>query len=172
MLFPQCSIVSRTATLICLLAALLLSGCGYTTTNSQPSLFGNGTSTMHIREVKNATIYPWLNQSLRTAMYDEITNRHIAVMSGSSSADYAMVLDIKKFSIRSRVLGTKDETLSYTVSLTFVADVYDNATKELVWTSNDATISRAYSTNDERTTGDEITALLAQKLADKMRNTF
>ena len=172
MLFPKLSIFSRVAALMCLLAAITLTGCGYKTTNNQSSLFGDGTSTMQIREVKNATIYPWINQVLRTSMYDEITNRNIAVMTGSSSADYDMVINIKRFSTRSRVLGTKDETLEYTVRLTFVADVYDGVTNQLVWTSNDVTIERPHPTDDERLAGEEITELLVQKLADQMRSTF
>ncbi|MCT4536169.1 hypothetical protein [Halodesulfovibrio sp.] len=171
MTLPALSSVSRLCALICLLATLALSGCGYTFTNNQPSLFGDGSSTMRIREVKNSTIYPWITQVVRTAMYDEITDRNLAVMTASDKADYSMVIDVEKFTINSRIKGTKDETLEYTVTIIFSTSVYSKANK-LVWTSDKTTLSRSYPVSDERTAGVEIINLLVEKMADKMRNTF
>lgn len=171
MTLPTLSSVSRIFAVLCLLASLSLTGCGYSLTNNQPSLFGNGSSTMRIREVKNSTIYPWINQIVRSSMYDEITDRNIAMMTASESSDYSMVINITKFTIDSRVLGTKEETLEYTVALTFNAEVYDDK-NEQVWTSGSTSLSRAYPVSDARLAGTQITNLLVEKLADKMRNTF
>ena len=172
MLFPKYSTIVRAAAAFCLLAALTLTGCGYKVTNSQTSIFGDGSSTMFIRNVNNSTVYPWITQSLRTVMYDELTDRNIVKMTDSEDADYKMDIDISKFSTRSRVLGVKDEVLEYTVNLTFVANVYDGKTNELKWTSNSVSISRAYPTNDERLAGEEITRLLVEKIADQLRSSF
>jgi outer membrane lipopolysaccharide assembly protein LptE/RlpB len=126
---------------------------------------------MRIREVKNSTIYPWINQVVRSCMYDEITDRNIAVMTASESSDYSMVIDIEKFTINSRILGTKEETLEYTITLTFSATVYDSK-NEQIWTSNSTSLSRSYPTSDARFAGTQITDLLVQAMVDKMRNTF
>ncbi|MEZ6853382.1 LPS assembly lipoprotein LptE [Halodesulfovibrio aestuarii] len=171
MTLPTLSSASRILAVLCLLASLSLTGCGYSLTNNQPSILGNGSSTMRIREVKNATIYPWINQIVRSSMYDEITNRNIAIMTGSESADYSMVIDIEKFTISSRVLGTKDETLEYTVYLVFNATVYDNK-NEQVWSSGSTGRSRSYPVSDARLAGTQIANLLVQKMVDNMRNRF
>lgn len=171
MMLPRFSAVSRLCAILTLFAALTLTGCGYTFTNNQPSLFGDGSSTMRIREVKNSTIYPWINQVLRTSMYDEITDRDIAVMTGSEDADYSMVIDIQKFTIDSRVRGKKNETLDYTITLTFTVSVY-NKNNELVWASERTSLARSYPTSDARLAGTQISNLLVEKIVDKMRNTF
>ncbi|KAF1075434.1 LPS assembly lipoprotein LptE [Halodesulfovibrio sp. MK-HDV] len=171
MTFPTLSSASRIFAVLCLLASLSLTGCGYSLTNNQPSLFGSGSSTMRIREVKNSTIYPWINQVVRSCMYDEITDRNIAVMTASESSDYSMVIDIERFTINSRVLGTKEETLEYTITLTFSATVYDSKNEE-IWTSNSTSLSRSYPTSDARFAGTQITNLVVQAMVDKMRNTF
>lgn len=171
MTLPTLSSVSRIFAVLCLLASLSLTGCGYSLTNNQPSLFGTGSSTMRIREVKNSTIYPWINQVVRSSMYDEITDRNIAKITASESADYSIVIDIEKFTINSRILGTKEETLEYTVYLTFSAVVYDS-NNEQVWTSNSTSLSRSYPTSDARLAGTQIANLLVEKMVDKMRNTF
>ncbi|SIN69784.1 LPS assembly lipoprotein LptE [Halodesulfovibrio marinisediminis] len=170
MTLPTFSSVSRIVAALCLLASLTLTGCGYSLTNNQPSLFGNGSSTMRIREVKNSTIYPWINQVVRSSMYDEITNRNIAIMTASESSDYSMVIDIEKFTIDSRVLGSKEETLEYTVNLVFNTKVYDDKNKE-IW-SGSASLSRSYPVSDARIAGTQLANLLVQKMVDQMRNTF
>jgi len=104
-------------------------------------------------------------------MYDEITQRNIAVMTASESSDYSMVIDITAFTINSRVSGTKDETLEYTISLTFNATIYDSENKE-VWTSGSTGMSRAYPTSDARVAGTQVSRLIIERMVDKMRYEF
>lgn len=172
MQFPNFSYVARAVAAVCLLATLTLTGCGYKFTNDHPSIFGDGTATMRIKEVDNTTVFPWINQTLRSQLYDEITDRNIAIMTASESADYEMVIKISKFTITSRVLGTKRETLEYTVELEFEATVYGGEETEVVWGSGKTSISRAYPTSDARFAGTQITKLLVESIADKMRDTF
>lgn len=171
MTLPRFSSISRIITICCLLATVTLTGCGYTLTNNQPSVLGTGSSTVRIREVKNSTIYPWINQVVRSSMYDEITKRNIAIMTASESSDYSMVIDITAFTINSRISGTKDETLEYTISLTFNTIVYDDQNQE-VWTSGSTGLSRSYPTSDARFAGTQISRLIIERMVDKMRNEF
>ena len=156
-----------------LMVSLTLSGCAkYSFSQGGPSILGDGTKTLKIKEVDNPTMYPWLPFHLRSQLRDEIGARKLAVWVDEGRADYELRVKVKSFSLRSWARSSTDTSLIYTATLNAELIVYNGATNTQAWTSGPQTYSDQYETLEEATAVRETTRLLTRKLVDKMRHNF
>ena len=161
------------ALLICMtLMSLVLSACGYKLAADTPSILGDGTKTLKVKEVVNPTLEAWLPATIRSALRDEINARHLAVWVDSGPADYEISIDIKGYTSHEWMSSRYDVSMLYDNTITLNATIYDGTTNTVVWRSGNISYSdRSEETSRENTTGDIVTQIMS-RLAEKLRNTF
>lgn len=158
---------------LCLLCTgLLLSACGYKLAADTPSILGDGTKTLKIKEVSNPTLEAWLPAAVRSGLRDEITARHLAVWVDSGPADYEIQIDIKGYTSREWMSSRTDVAMLYDNKLTINATIYDGTTNSVVWQSGNISYSdRSEEVGQEGSTN-RLIAQLMSRLSEKLRNTF
>lgn len=166
----------RTAQLFfitCLLCTgMLLSACGYKLAADTPSVLGDGTKTLKIKEVTNPTLEAWLPASIRSSLRDAINARHLAVWVDQGPADYEIKVDIKGFTSRESMSSRTDVALLYDNSMTINATIYDGATNRVIWQSGDISYYDRSEDRSRENSSEEIITQIMSRLTEKLRNTF
>ena len=152
---------------------ILFCGCaGYRLAADSPSILGDGTRTLKIKEVDNPTLEAWLPHSIRSVLRDEIHARHLAQWVDESPADYEMTIKILAYTSREWLRDENDVALLFANNLTIEAIVYDGTTNREIWRSGAIAYSDVSETIGAKASAEEIIRQVARRLADKLRNTF
>ena len=135
-----------------LLSILNLSACGYKIQGQEESrytyktatILGDGSKSLRIDEVEQATLYPWLPFYVMQKVRDEINLRNIAEYSSSLDADYYAKIEILSFDVTAF-----DEDYYKTASLTSAdvrlnIDIFETNTNSKVWSSGTVAYSETY----------------------------
>ena len=160
------------ALLCLLLLCLFAGGCGYHLASSSPSILGDGSKTLKVKGVESPTLHPWLPNSIRSRLRDEIGARYLATWVDSGSADYEIQINVINFSTREWIRTEQDTTQVYSTSLSIQAIIYEGSTNKEIWRSRRIAYSEYGEQADEKQASGDIIAQVIRKLADEMRNTF
>ncbi|MDR2799799.1 MAG: hypothetical protein LBB52_00850, partial [Desulfovibrio sp.] len=79
---------------LCLALALFCAGCGYTLASDSPSVLGAGTKTLKVKGVDYPTLQPWLPNSIRSVLRDEVGARYLAQWVDSGPADFEIQINV------------------------------------------------------------------------------
>ena len=159
--------------LACLLCTgLLLTACGYKLAADSPSVLGDGTKTLKIKEVSNPTLEPWLPAAIRSELRDAITARHLAVWVDQGPADYEIKVNVVGFTSRESMSSRTDIAMLYDNQLTIQAVIYDGATNKVVWQSGNITYFDRSEERGREGTTEMLIEQLMSRLTEKLRNTF
>ena len=159
-----------------LLFALCLAGlasCGYKPAAFSPSIIGDGTKTLKIKEIDNPTLEPWLPHSIRSALRDEINARHMARWVDSGPADYEITIKVLALTQREGIHDRYDQPLLYENRMEVLAIVFDGATNTEIWRSGNIYYSdRTQNAPDNKTHSAGIISRTMHLVADALRSTF
>lgn len=164
---PQVLLV---ACLLC--TGLLLSACGYKLAADTPSILGDGTKTLKIKEVANPTLEAWLPASIRSGLRDAINARHLAVWVDQGPADYEISIDIKGFTSRETMSSRTDVAMLYDNTLSLNATIYDGTTNKVIWHSGTISYSDRSEDRSREDSSDDLITQIMSRLTEKLRNTF
>ena len=168
----------------CLLAALVLAGCGYQLTSREPSVLtrlSNSTAgpegqnelpTIKIKGINNPTLYISLEHQLRGAFRDAIANRNIARWKDSGLADYELQINITKYTMDGWGYSRSGDSVMYKAYLTMEAVIYSGETNQPVWNSGMVSLSRTYDTDNEREAAYSLALEVVDRIVDRMRSVF
>ncbi|MDR2605260.1 MAG: LPS assembly lipoprotein LptE [Desulfovibrio sp.] len=164
----------RTAALLlcCLLTAALCAGCGYTLATDSPSVLGDGNKTLKVKGVDFPTLHPWLPNTLRSILRDEIGARRLARWVDSGPADFTIQINVLSFTNREWISSELDTTQLFASSITLEAVVYSGAENREVWRSGKISYSEYEAQVDEKALSGSILKQIIRRLCDEMRNTF
>lgn len=157
----------------CLLCTgILLSACGYKLAADTPSILGDGTKTLKIKEVSNPTLEAWLPASVRSGLRDAINARHLAVWVDQGPADYEIKIDIKGYTSRETMSSRTDVAMLYDNRLAINATIYDGATNKVIWQSGEISYADRSEDRGRENSADDLIAQIMSRLTEKLRNTF
>ena len=155
------------------LLVCLLSGCaGYQFGAKQPSILGDGSKTLKVKEIDYPTLQPWLPFVLRSSLRDKINERYLAQWVDSGPADYEISLKVTSFTTHEWARDIDNNTLLYDTNLTVDAIVYSGSTNKEVWRSGPVRYADIVESPDEKKSANEMISRIMDRIADKMRNTF
>lgn len=155
-----------------LCSSLLISACGYKLAADSPSILGDGTKTLKIKEVKNPTLEAWLPAAIRSALRDEINARSLAVWVDSGPADYEIKIDIAGYTSREWMTSRTDVAMLYDNTLTINATVFDGTTNKEVWRSGNIGYSDRSEEPGRENSAESLIAQVMSRLTEKLRSTF
>lgn len=159
--------------LACLLCAgVVLSACGYKLAADTPSILGDGTKTLKIKEVANPTLEAWLPAAIRSGLRDAINARNLAVWVDQGPADYEIQIDIKGYTSRESMSSRTDVTMLYDNRLSLNATIYDGATNKVIWQSGTISYTDRSEGRGRESSSDELITQIMSRLTEKLRNTF
>lgn len=162
----------RSVLILGCLLALCLSACGYQLASRSESILGDGTKTIKIKGIDYPTLHPWLPNSIRSSLRDEIGARYLARWVDSGSADYEIQINVESFTSREWIRTEWDTSQMFSISIVLSAVIYDGSTNKEVWNSGSLYYSEYEETSDERGASGNIITQICRRLADKMRETF
>ena len=152
---------------------MLFCGCaGYRLAADSPSILGDGTRTLKIKEVDNPTLEAWLPHSIRSILRDEINARHLARWVDESPADYEMTIKVLAFTSREWIRDENDVAMLFANNLNIEAIVYDGTTNREIWRSGAIAYSDVSEIRGAKASTEEIIQQVARRLVDRLRNTF
>ncbi|MDR2669969.1 MAG: LPS assembly lipoprotein LptE [Desulfovibrio sp.] len=158
--------------LCCLLPASFCAGCGYTLATDSPSVLGDGLKTLKVKGVDYPTLHPWLPNTLRSLLRDEIGARRLARWVDSGPADFTIQINVLSFTNREWISSELDTTELFASSITLEAVVYSGAENREVWRSDKISYSEYEAQVDEKALSGSILKQIIRRLCDEMRNTF
>ncbi|MDR0827237.1 MAG: LPS assembly lipoprotein LptE [Desulfovibrio sp.] len=156
----------------CLVAALFCAGCGYTLASDSPSVMGEGLKTLKVKGVDYPTLQPWLPNSIRSVLRDEVGARYLAQWVDSGPADYEIQINVTSFTNRSWISSEIDTTEIFASSMTIVAVLYSASDNKEVWRSRPISYSEYEREVDEKVVSTTIIRQIIRRLCDEMRNSF
>ena len=163
----------RISLLLLVLCFVGLAACGYKPAAFSPSILGDGTKTLKIKEIDNPTLESWVPHSIRTALRDEVNARHLARWVDSGPADYEISIIVLALTQRESIHDRYDQPLLYDNLLRIRAIVYDGATNQEIWRSRDISYSdRVQNAPDNKTHSAGVISRTMQIVADELRATF
>lgn len=157
--------------LYCLAALPGLSGCGYGLAADVPTVLGDGEATLKITGVEQPTMYPWVVYTVRSAMRNELTSRHLAEWVDSGKAQYNMHIKINHFTMRSAVSSRADETLIYNGNVSMTVTIRQDEDNAEIW-RNTINYSNQFDSDDDESAARSLFEQAVRRVADRMRNTF
>ena len=176
--------LSSLALLGCVLAAILLAGCGYHLAARDPSVLtalSNSTATtgdesslptMKIKGISNPTLYISLEHQLRAAFRDAISNRKIARWQDFGLADYELQINIARYAMDGWGYSRSGDSVMYVAAATMEIVIYSSETNQEVWRSGQISLSRTYDTDSEQQAAYALSLEIAERLVDRMRSVF
>ena len=177
MWLPTNALSSRNAlwAAFALLAVLLLglSSCGYHLGADSPSIFKNSSKTLKIKGVDYPTLQQWLPFTIRSALRDEVTARHLVQWVDSGPADYEIQLRVDSYTTREWMRDEIDTiTQLYDASMGIEAIVYDGSTNKELWRSGIVYYSERLRDPNEQLAAGELVTQIVRRIVDRMRNKF
>ena len=163
--------VLRAVGTLCLLC-LLTSCAGYALEADSPSIFGDGTKTLKVKDVDYPTLQPWLPYTIRSALRNELNARHLVQWVDSGPADFEIRIKVISYTTREWMRDEIDRGMLYDSSMVMEATVFDGSTNKEVWRSGRLSYSDRLEQPNEQVAANDIVTQVVRKLADKMRNTF
>jgi hypothetical protein len=160
------------ALLCCLLAAFFCAGCGYTLAADSPSVLGDGLKTLKVKGVDYPTLHPWLPNTLRSILRDEVGARRLARWVDGGPADFTIQINVLSFTNREWISSELDTTELFASSITLEAILYSGAENREVWRSGKIGYSEYETRVDEKAIAGSILKQSIRRLCDEMRNTF
>lgn len=155
-----------------LFAACLAGGCGYSMESRQPTVMGDSSKRLKLRNVEQPTLYEWLGPSIRSAMRDEVNARKAATWVDSGDCDFNMDIRVRSFTLRSWLRDASQNTVMYEGKITLEATLYRCSDNAEVWRSGVLSYSESFDADTPDTASGKLTKRLAEKIVRKMRNTF
>ena len=162
--------VKKLILLLCIVFAV--SACGYHNSASEPSRVGKQYREIAINKVENPTLERWLEPKIRSLLRDEITRRGQMTWTGKSKAEALINIRIIELSDGSRILGNKDTTLKYDMTLKVQMKITSAADGALIWNSGPVSVTESYYTGQEDETRQLVTKLMVRRLVDKMNQAY
>ncbi len=162
--------VKKLILLLCIVFAV--SACGYHNSASEPNRVGEQYREIAINKVENPTLERWLEPKMRSMLRDEITRRGQLTWTDKSKAEALINIRIIELSDGSRILGNKDTTLKYDMTLKVQMKVTSAADGTLLWNSGPVSVTESYYTDQEDETRQLITKLMVRRLVDKMNQAY
>ena len=163
--------MSWRTSLICLLAACVLAGCGYGFSGKQaPSVLAPG-STLAISKIEHPTMDASLEHTLRRLLREELGNRGLAQWADEDAAQALLNVTVRRLLSRSEVKDQEDVTLRSYLEIHLDAEIRRSADKTLLWRSGPLSVRWSY-TGDEAAARREVLVLAVRELADRMRQAY
>jgi outer membrane lipopolysaccharide assembly protein LptE/RlpB len=164
---------TRHALLLTVLAALLLTGCGYQLSSMAPITLPKEQTRLYIAKVTNPTIESWIEPRLRSSLRDELTRRGGVQWVEPSLAETKVEVIVHSFSTSSSVKGEDDETVRSSASITLEVQLFDRQDHAMLWTSGRVTDQESYSGKAQRQEA-ALTAMeeAIRKSADRLSDQF
>ncbi len=158
---------------VLLFAACLFSGCaGYLPAADMPSVIGDGSKTLLIKEVDYPTLQPWLPYLIRNTLRDEVNARRLAQWVDSAPADYEISIKVNAYTTYEWMSDKIDRGILYDTTLTITAVVFEGNTNKEIWRSDPLSYSDRLELLNEQVAAEDLVKQLIRRLADAMRNTF
>ncbi|WP_027723157.1 LPS assembly lipoprotein LptE [Maridesulfovibrio zosterae] len=149
-----------------------VNACGYHNSATEPNRLGEMFRDVAISKVENPTLERWLEPKIRSLLHDEIIRRGQLVWVDKSKADALFNIKIINLTDGSRILGDKDKTLKYDMTLKLQMRVTSAADGKLLWNSGPVSVTESYYTGQEEATQQLIVELLVRRLVDKMNQAY
>ncbi|MDR1947113.1 MAG: LPS assembly lipoprotein LptE [Desulfovibrio sp.] len=157
---------------LCLLPVLFSAGCGYTLAPDSPSVLGDGLKTLKIKGVDYPTLHPWLPNSIRSILRDEVGARNLAHWVDSGPADFTIQVNVLSFTNREWISSELDTTQLFASSMTMEAVLYSGGENREIWRSGKIRYSEYEEQVDEKALSASLLRQIIRRLCDEMRNTF
>lgn len=158
---------------LCACTMLMLSGCaGYQLSADSPSVLGDGTKTLKIKEIDYPTLHPWLPHLLRSSLRDEINAKNLAVWVDSGPADYEIQLKVISFTAREWIQDAESFSLLFNVRMQVEAFVYQGSTNTVIWTSGPIAYDEHREDSNQAQAADVIVTEVMRRLTDRLRHSF
>jgi hypothetical protein len=154
-------------------SGLMFSACaGYHLGTESPSVLGDGSRTLKIKDVDYPTLQPWLPYAIRSRLRDEVNARYLAKWVDSGSSDYTIQINVLSFTSRQWIRSELDTSLLYDSALTIEAVIYDGSSNKELWRSGKISYSEQLEKTDDHAIAADLVTQVIRMLADKLRNTF
>lgn len=155
---------------------LLLTACGYQWQGfgspTLGSILGDGSKTIKIVKVEQASMFPWVPAFLRSLVRDEITLRKLAKWVDSGDSDYTLAIRMPSFQIRSYASNTEDVTLLNDATVQLELVVYHGASGAVAWRSGVVSYSERYENTRESVAIREVVTQAMYRALDRMQQNF
>ncbi len=160
---------------VLLLAFSLLAGlasCGYKLASEAPSVIGDGSKTLKIKNVDHPTMHAWLPYEIRSALRDEINARHMARWVDSGPADFEIEIKVLSYTMREWMRSELDYSMLWTANLRLEAIVYRGADNVEIWRSGPMSYNDIVENPEEKGAAGDLIVQLVRRIVDKLRYTF
>ena len=145
-IFKQSKILRYSRYIGIFIFLLLCISCGYKPTYMVSSIFPSSDSRIGIRNIVNPTLSTQLPYHFRSALYNTITNRKIAIWRMEAPMDYEMEIRVINYSVKPRTVIEDDVVLLYLASITVDVTIYDYHTGDIFWRSGLIVTEHTYNT--------------------------
>lgn len=154
----------------------LLGACGYQWQGfndpTVDSVLGDGSKTLKIDKVEQASMFPWVPYYLRSLIRDEVNLRKLATWVDSGAADYTMTVRMPMFQIRSYASDAEDVTLLNAATVELELVLYDGTSGAVVWRSGLISYAENYENTRESVAIREVLAQAVYRVLDRMQQDF
>lgn len=161
---------------LCLGLCLSLTGCSYQWqgfhTPASTSVLGDGSKTLKIAYVEQASLYPWVSYTLRSMARDEITLRKLAKWVDEGESDYTLGIRMPSFHISSYSSNREDVTLLYSANVQLELVVYHGASGAVAWRSGLIQYSERYENPTESSAIREVMTQAMYRAMDRLQQEF
>lgn len=134
------------AVVFCFCAAL--SACGYTLSSQENSVLqdksgSNAPVRLHIKEIHNPSLYPWVSSLTRELLHEEIQRQNLALWSNRDAADYLVAVEIGSISISGYAKDKEQTSRISSASVSLELVLYDR-NNTVFWRSGAVSASESY----------------------------
>lgn len=160
----------------CVACVLILSGCSYQWqgfhTPATNSVLGDGSKTMSMGTVEQASLYAWLPYYVRSVLRDEINVRKLAQWRDDGESDYRMEVKVPLFRISSYSHDADDVTLLSAAQVQVELLVYHDKNDTLAWRSGIVNHTEYYENPREDQAVREVLEQALRRAVDRMQQAF
>lgn len=160
------------ALLLALVMFAGLTSCGYRLASEMPSILGDGTKTLKIKNVDHPTMHAWMPYEIRSILRDEINARHMARWVDSGPADFEIEVKVVSYTTREWMRSEIDYSMLWRAALRIEAIVYRGDDNVEIWRSGPMSYDDIVESAEERSAANDLITQLIRRIVDKMRYTF
>jgi hypothetical protein len=127
---------------------------------------------LFLRTVKNPTMAPDLEATLRSALRDELTRRGRATWVSREAATAYVDVDVHRFTSFTSLTNANDETIRSSASVILTVSIFRRSTGAQVWTSGRVNSNESYTGNDRPLAEANALDMAVRRAVDRMSQNY
>lgn len=127
---------------------------------------------LFIRNVENPTMTPGLEDSLRTALRDELTRRARVLWVPRERASAYVDMTIHRYTSQTSLTGTEDETIKSSASIDVSLVIVRRSDGSQLWRADHVGHSESFTGDDQAEAQKHVLNLAVRKIVDRLSQDY